>query len=121
MPSGVGSGVARDVSNDGQVVVGETVDNRGVIHALRWSAGSPVAQYLGFLGTSAQYSEAHGVSGNGAVVVAYGNSSSGREAFRRARLPEAPAVPGLGAGALWSVALMIGGFAAWVLQRDRES
>jgi probable HAF family extracellular repeat protein len=51
------------------VVIGETVDNLGVIHAFRWTVGSPVAQTLGFLGTLAQSSSGKGVSADGAVVV----------------------------------------------------
>jgi probable HAF family extracellular repeat protein len=83
MHVGAGGGSASDVSHDGLVVVGTTVDNGGALHGYRWTVGTPVAQDLGFLGTGVQYTEGHGVSGDGAVVVGTSlNDSFVPEAFR---------------------------------------
>ena len=77
--------LAFGVSGDGTVVVGENIHRDGE-EAFRWTVkdGVVVIELLGDLpGFSDFYdSLAFGVSGDGTVVVGYGNPDHGREAFR---------------------------------------
>lgn len=77
LPNGVGS-AAFDVSDDGSVVVGyDSIQQAGggqLPKAFRWSAGTGMVG-LGFLPNSGEFPEsrANAVSGDGSVVVGYGN------------------------------------------------
>jgi probable HAF family extracellular repeat protein len=71
----LGAGLARDVSSDGSVVVG----NAGT--AFRWTAGSGMVS-LGDLAGGAVSSNAYSVSSDGSVVAGNSSSASGTEAFR---------------------------------------
>jgi probable HAF family extracellular repeat protein len=67
--------MARGISGDGNVIVGHVMNN-----AMRHTDAGGV-QYLGSIQPQ-QASFAMGVSGNGAVITGYGNTSGGTRAFR---------------------------------------
>lgn len=76
---------ASGVSGDGSVVVGYGTTATG-IEAFRWTTGSGMVSLGDLAGENAnsfsQNSYAVGVSEDGSVVVGYGTSDSGQEAFR---------------------------------------
>jgi len=84
IPGGFGSffSRARSISDDGLVIVGEAAStaSTGSWEAFRWTSGGMVG--LGDLPGAPFSSMAQEVSGDGSVVVGFGNSSSGQEAFR---------------------------------------
>ena len=61
----------RDVSDDGTIVAGSSLDQNGISEAIRWQAGS--FSGLGYLPGSPPVgqSEATGISGNGNVIVGF--------------------------------------------------
>jgi probable HAF family extracellular repeat protein len=82
LPGGAES-VARGVSADGRVVVGEALGQDGHTLAFRWVAGTMTA--LGDLGGSVDYSAAFAASSDGSVVVgvtAYPTNEGGLAGFR---------------------------------------
>ncbi len=66
---------ARDVSADGNTVVGRSIDAGGRLRAFRWTPSEGM-QDLGALG--GLVSSAYGVSANGAVVVGWSSDPQGR-------------------------------------------
>lgn len=74
------SSEAMDVSADGSVIVGGSIDAQGRMRAYRWTAATGM-QDLGALEIGQSF--AHGVSGDGAVVVGIsGNAQGIFQAFR---------------------------------------
>ncbi|NNF56639.1 MAG: T9SS type A sorting domain-containing protein [Rhodothermaceae bacterium] len=69
-----------DVSDDGNVVVGQSADTVRV-EAFRWTAAGGM-EGLGDLDGERIQSTAFGISADGSVIVGQGRSASGREAFR---------------------------------------
>lgn len=81
LPGGAAS-VARGVSADGRVVVGEAQDGNADTLAFRWVAGTMTA--IGHLGGSVAYSAAYAASRDGSVVVgvtAYPTNEGGLAGF----------------------------------------
>lgn len=80
VPGGNVLSSARDVSADGQVVVGRSISFNGE-EGFRWTpAGGMVG--IGDLPGGGFASRAYGVSSDGSVMVGYGESQFGQEAFR---------------------------------------
>jgi uncharacterized membrane protein len=63
--AGVETSYAEGCSNTGSIVVGSSTDSKGNVVGVRWDTGG--AHSLGALGGNS--SEAHGVSGDGSIVV----------------------------------------------------
>jgi len=74
---------ARAISSSGNVIVGQGTNSTTLTaEACVWINGQPGAIGLGDLPGGSTTSIAHGVSGNGAVIVGESQSANGREAFR---------------------------------------
>jgi len=76
LPGGGFRSYARDISADGNVVVGDSDSDSGV-EAFRWTAESGI-QGLGDLADGAFQSMAHAVSADGNIIVGYGSTFEGR-------------------------------------------
>jgi probable HAF family extracellular repeat protein len=79
LPGGLAASVARGVSNDGSVIVGDGVSENGS-EAFRWVSGKMSG--LGDLEGGAFASQAFDVSADGSVIVGSGETAEGTEAFR---------------------------------------
>ncbi len=80
-----GNSFATGISDDGRVIVGWSDTSPFTLgEAVRWdrSGGATVPAGLGDLPGASSESIAHGVSGDGTVIVGRGTSASGPEAFR---------------------------------------
>jgi probable HAF family extracellular repeat protein len=87
LPGGVFFSTAKAVSADGSIVVGFSDAWGSLGGAFRWvltdpDSGAGTMTDLGDLPGGDLYSDAHGVSASGDVIVGFGHSANGREAFR---------------------------------------
>jgi probable HAF family extracellular repeat protein len=80
LPGGAIASFARDVSADGQVVVGHSESASGT-EAFRWTATGGLVG-LGDLAGGTFFSDAHAASADGSVIVGGSDSGLGAEAFR---------------------------------------
>ena len=88
LPGGSQVSVAYDVSADGSVIAGHSSSALSYSHhpvynePFRWTASGGMSG-LGYIpGTNGQYGSAHGVSGNGQVVVGSSTGNNGAHPFR---------------------------------------
>jgi probable HAF family extracellular repeat protein len=83
LPGGNSYGSAYDVSENGGVVVGTTKSSNSAFEAFRWTSTGGMSSLGSLTGAPpGSYTDALGISADGAVVVGGGHSSFGQEAFR---------------------------------------
>ncbi len=84
LPGGLSASWADNVSADGNVIIGQSksarsADDPNAEEAFRWENGSMSG--LGDLDGGVFWSEAYGTSADGSVVVGWGSTDQGKEAF----------------------------------------